>query len=149
MYAPLVEENMAGPSVPLWKGFFFVFLPSLVMFVLLDVTWITLVGGAIYKSVLGSMLRPTPQVVPGLLAWVCIVGSVYMFALPNTKNPAAAVRQGLLLGLCLYGTYEFTNLSILVPWTWALALVDTAWGSIACGAAAGLQSWIHRKLLTS
>ncbi|GIL62231.1 hypothetical protein Vafri_16500 [Volvox africanus] len=202
---------MKHPKPSLLVGLLFVFLPSLVVFILLDVTWIALVGGSIYKTVLGSFLRSTPQIVPGLLAWVCIVGSVYLFALPNTRTPAAAIRQlhsivrhfnhgllgnrtcntrdlqntsqctnipqllpsngqyrspiysdgsthiahqllfeqGLLLGLCLYGTYEFTNLSILVPWTWALALVDTAWGSIACGVAAGLQSWIYRKLLTS
>ncbi|GLC38505.1 hypothetical protein PLESTB_001732800 [Pleodorina starrii] len=145
MYVPL-EENMAAPNVPLWKSLLLVFLPSLVVFVLLDVTWISLVAGSIYKSVLGDLLRPTPLVVPGLVAWLCIVGSVYIFALPGARTPTAALRQGLLLGVGLYGTYEFTNLSILGPWTWALAAADTAWGATACGVAAVLQLWLTRRL---
>ncbi|GLI70811.1 hypothetical protein VaNZ11_015698, partial [Volvox africanus] len=77
---------MKRPYPSLLVGLLFVFLPSLVVFILLDVTWITLVGGSIYKTVLGNFLRSTPQIVPGLLAWVCIVGSVYLFALPNTRT---------------------------------------------------------------
>lgn len=50
------------------------------MFVGLDVVWITLVAGPMFKTVLGDMLRPTPDLVAGLAAWVCIVAAVQRFS---------------------------------------------------------------------
>jgi hypothetical protein len=32
------------------------------------------------------MLRPSPDIVAGLLAWVAIVGMVFHFALPKSAN---------------------------------------------------------------
>ncbi|KAG2499432.1 hypothetical protein HYH03_002379 [Edaphochlamys debaryana] len=137
---------VAHSHVAWWKSLGLVFLPSLVVFVALDLTWITLFAGSVYKDVLGDYLTPQPRVVPGLLAWLCIVGAVYLFALPLSRTPAGAARQGALLGLGLYGCYEATNLSILQRWTPALAAVDTAWGCTACAAAAVVQLLLQRRL---
>ncbi|KXZ42194.1 hypothetical protein GPECTOR_185g277 [Gonium pectorale] len=152
MYQSLEEPAVAPQmppgilNIPAWKSVCLVFIPSLVAFVLLDVTWISLVAGSIYKTVLGDVLRPTPDIPSGVLAWLCIVGTLYLFALPSSKNGLTALRQGALLGAGLYGCYEFTNLSILVPWTWGLALADTAWGSFVCGVACWIQHSLHRRV---
>ncbi|MDE3157076.1 MAG: DUF2177 family protein [Acidobacteriota bacterium] len=36
-----------------------------------------------------------------------------------------------LLGLVVYGVYDFTNYSTLRDWPLTLAVVDTAWGTVA------------------
>ncbi|KAG2448050.1 hypothetical protein HYH02_007077 [Chlamydomonas schloesseri] len=130
---------------PWWKHAV-VFIASLVAFVALDITWISLVAGQIYAKVLGDILRQ-PDPLAGILAWTCIVGAVYYFALPSSRgSPVLALRQGALLGLGLYGCYEFTNLSILTRWTWALAAVDTLWGCVACGVVCWVQLALTRRL---
>ncbi|KAG2431106.1 hypothetical protein HXX76_009636 [Chlamydomonas incerta] len=151
MYQPIAEtveegaQAVAKMAIPIWKQSV-VFLASLVAFVALDMTWIILVAGNIYKNVLGDFLRQ-PDPVAGILAWICIVGAVYYFALPSSRgSPALALRQGALLGLGIYGCYEFTNLSILERWTWGLAAADTVWGCVACGVVCWIQLMLTRRL---
>ncbi|GFR44282.1 hypothetical protein Agub_g5489 [Astrephomene gubernaculifera] len=148
MYHPLVD-GMGAASVPLWKSLLFIFLPSLVAFIALDITWIILIAGNLYVTTLGDFLRaPGAGLLPGLLAWLCVVASIYFFALPLSRSSTAALRQGALLGACLYGTYEFTNLAVLGRWTWSLALADTAWGTVVCGLTCCLQLWLQSRLLS-
>jgi uncharacterized membrane protein len=40
--------------------------------------------------------------------------------------------QGALFGLLLYGTVDLTNCALLTAWGWNVALVDMAWGTLAC-----------------
>ena len=97
--------RMTPPVLLVWcapAAGLLVFLPSLVAFVALDVTWISLVAGRIYKEVLGDLLRPTPDIPSGVLAWLCIVGAVQLFALTSAKTHLAALQQASWDGLtCL------------------------------------------------
>jgi uncharacterized membrane protein len=58
-------------------------LPSYIVFIILDVIWISLVAGTVYKEVLGDSIRDPPGVIAGLGAWICIVGACQVFALPQ------------------------------------------------------------------
>jgi uncharacterized membrane protein len=49
-----------------------------------------------------------------------------------------------MLGGVIYATYELTNHCILAPWTWGLALADTAWGALACAATSAVQLSLAR-----
>lgn len=145
MYTSLTEQPKLAP----WKAGLAVFLPSLVCFVALDVTWIWLVASGMYKHVLGDSLRSPPGVVAGILAWICIVGTVYLFALPYAlpeRSWKLALQQGAVVGTLLYGTFEFTNLSIIKSWTWGLAFADLAWGGLVCAIAAVVQLFLYSKV---
>jgi len=125
-------------SLALWQVLVVV-LTSFIVFVAMDLVWIALVAGPAFKEVLGILMRPTPDIPSGLLAWVVIVGGVYYFAGAPARTIQHAAKQGALLGLVIYGTYELTNLSLINTWTWGLAAADIAWGSFACSCAAVLQ----------
>ena len=32
-----------------------------------------------------------------------------------------------------YGTYEFTSMSIMKNWSWAMVATDTVWGAVLTG----------------
>jgi uncharacterized membrane protein len=127
-YSPLDDMQL-----PLWKCLLFIYAPALVLFVLLDGVFIAFVAGPMFKAALGDMLRPSPDIVAGLLAWVAIVGMVFHFALPKSANFQTAFVKGVTVGLGLYSTYELTNMSIITTWSWAIVASDIAWGSFACG----------------
>lgn len=48
--------------------------------------------------------------------------------------------------LPFFRTPQFTNLSILTPWTWALAAIDTVWGCVACAVVCWVQLALTRRL---
>mmetsp|Transcript_16555 Transcript_16555/g.35818 ORF Transcript_16555/g.35818 Transcript_16555/m.35818 type:complete len:151 (-) Transcript_16555:854-1306(-) len=144
MYTPI--DEMANDKLPAWKSLLLVFFPALVIFVLLDAVFITFVAGPMFQEVLSGMLRPTPDLVAGLLAWVCIVGLVYHFALPRSHTLQEALIQGAIAGLFLYGTYELTNMSVISTWRYDVVAVDMAWGSTACAIACATMFLLHGKL---
>jgi uncharacterized membrane protein len=51
--------------------------------------------------------------------------------------------QGAVLGVLLYGTVDLTNAALLKGWSWAVALVDMAWGTLACATLALMQNRLH------
>ncbi|KIY98322.1 hypothetical protein MNEG_9641 [Monoraphidium neglectum] len=140
MYSPL--SRAGGPSQPglpgralaSLKALGLVFLPSFVAFVILDVIWITYVAKDVYAG-LKPILKEDPDPVAAVLSWIAIVMGAYVFVLPRTGGGRTAwhvVGQGALFGLLLYGTVDLTNCALLTAWGWNVALVDMAWGTLAC-----------------
>lgn len=46
-----------------------------------------------FQAALQDLLRPSPDLLAGVLAWLCIVGLVYVFALPRAHNSQSAFLQ--------------------------------------------------------
>lgn len=145
-YQP-VDEAASSGELPYHLAALGVVLPSLLVFILMDVAWIALVAGPLFKEVLGPLMRPQPGILAGLLAWLIIVTGVWYFAAAAARTPQRALTQGLLMGAVIYGTYELTNTSVISTWTWSLAAADMAWGSFACGMAALTQQQLQRVWL--
>ena len=61
----------------------FVLLPAFLVFVCVDVLFISMVAAPLFAQALGALMRPTPDITSGLLAWVVIVGTVYTYAVPR------------------------------------------------------------------
>lgn len=58
---------------------------------------------------------------------------------PPPPPPAHPTKQGALFGFLLYGTVDLTNCALLLNWGWRVALIDMAWGSLACSVLALTQ----------
>ena len=43
-------------------GLLYIYLPSLVVFVIADVAFITTIAGPMFKEALGDLLRPQPEI---------------------------------------------------------------------------------------
>eukprot|EP00775_Hariotina_reticulata_P013440 gene13440-biopygen15332 len=137
-----------GAELPLWRSIAGVFLPSLVAFVALDAVWITVIAGSFYKENLSGILKTDVDALAAALSWVSIVAINWVFVLPRTagKGVLNCITQGALLGLLLYGTVDLTNCALLKDWGWPVALVDMAWGTVACSVLAFVQNQLHAWL---
>jgi uncharacterized membrane protein len=117
------------------------YIGSAVVFFALDFIWLSLAVPRLYKPLLGSLLRDSPNLpVAAAFYLVYVVGLVVFAVLPANASGSwlAAVGLGALLGLVAYGTYDFTNLSTIRDWPLMVSLVDLAWGvSVSAVAAAG------------
>ena len=117
------------------------YLAGAFVMVPLDIAWLTLGGGPVYRRLLGALLLEKP-VMPAAVAFylLYLAGIVYFAAAPAVERGdwRGAVLRGALLGLIAYGTYDLTNLASLKGWAWQVTLMDMAWGMVVTAIAAGI-----------
>lgn len=56
------------------------------------------------------------------------------------------VARAALVGLVCYATYDLTNLATLDQWSWRLAGLDVAWGTLLSAAAGTTASLVAQRL---
>uniref|UniRef100_A0A6C0DTP1 DUF2177 family protein n=1 Tax=viral metagenome TaxID=1070528 RepID=A0A6C0DTP1_9ZZZZ len=113
----------------------------------LDAVWLTLNASkhaALIKTVQGSAAQV--RAVPALLVYVLIPLAVAYFAILPAKTLSEATTRGAALGTAMYGLYDLTNLATLKGWTTAMAVTDTLWGTVLCGAGAAVGFYTQSKL---
>lgn len=118
-----------------------------IAFFALDFIWLNLAVPRLYKPLLGTLLRDSPNLpVAAAFYLVYVVGLVVFAVLPAASAGSwlMALGLGALLGLVAYGTYDFTNLSTIRDWPLMVSLVDLAWG-VSVSAAASLVGYAAVK----
>ncbi len=115
-------------------------IATAVAFLVVDLAWITLFLGNVYKAELGDLMRQSPNgLAAGAFYLGYIAGIVYFAVRPalEENRVGPAVLNGALLGALAYGTYTLTNYAIFSQWSMTLALSDIAWGAfLTAGSAA-------------
>ncbi len=112
------------------------YLVFLVIFGVIDIIWLSVMAGALYRPALGPILLDKIRWAPALLFYFAFPAGLIHFALMpalQAGSPVAALTNGALLGLLAYGTYDLTNYATLRPWTLKITLADLAYGGIVAG----------------
>lgn len=57
---------------------------------------------------------------------------MFLVSAPALRDaaPERAALHGAVIGAMAYGTYEFTSMSIMKNWSWAMVATDTIWGAV-------------------
>lgn len=123
----------------------------IIVFLALDLTWITWVIKKLYAVQFGSLLhQPYPRLGASALAYLCILIGIFYFGILGGQGQSLrALGAGALFGFCSYGIYAFTNLAVFEPWTFKVAIFEVMGGTINCGLTAGLVSLFFRSSLSS
>lgn len=118
------------------------YLASLVVFLVVDFAWLSVMAPRFYKPTLGDIAIPSFNLLPAVVFYVLYPIGLFIFAVsPALKSGllSTALLCGALFGFFTYATYDLTNQATLRNWTTSLTLVDVAWGtclaavSAACG----------------
>lgn len=124
---------------------------SLLLFVALDIAWLTSMGASLYRATLGDILLPTVRLEPALAFYLLFPLGIVVFAVApalRSNTPMAAAFYGGLFGLIAYATYDLTNHATLKNWTMKLTLIDMLYGTIAVALVATLTvyalHWLGR-----
>jgi uncharacterized membrane protein len=119
-----------------WIG---AFVAAVAAFCACDFVWLGFVAGDFYASRLNGLLLPEPYLAPALVFYPLYVVGLLVFCV----RPALAVqswRRAVLLatlfGLIAYATYDLSNLATLKGWSFAVSLVDIAWGMVVSSVSA-------------
>jgi len=141
------QRRSVSMSVPF--AYLGVYLASLLVFLLVDAVWLTLVMRPLFERHIGDMLRESILLAPAAGFYlIYVAGVVYLCVEPGLREGSVwpALGHGLLLGFLAYGTYEFTNMSTLRGWAWPMLITDTAWGMALTGGTAVAGLLVARAL---
>lgn len=106
---------------------------------ILDIAWLRVVMGPLYRAELGEMLRAQPSLAPSLVFYLLYAIGVVVFAVMPGVDSTSLLRAGLLgalLGLVAFAMYDLSNLSNFKVWPLNLAILDIAWGTFLTAVAA-------------
>lgn len=125
------------------------YLAILLPFCLMDASWLTIMGGLLYKPTLADILLPTLKIAPAASFYAIYpIGLVVFAALPALKsgNAMTATLYGAIFGAIAYGTYDLTNYATLRNWTLQITVVDICWGAFASAVAAAVGVYLTRSI---
>jgi uncharacterized membrane protein len=114
--------------------------------VVLDMLWLGVIAKSWYQQGIGHLMAAQPNMLIGLLFYLLFPVGLLVFAvLPSIDEQGwlNAALLGALFGFFAYATYDITNLATLRNWPLALSVVDTLWGSLVSGLAAGAGKAVH------
>jgi uncharacterized membrane protein len=125
------------------------YLVTLLVIVPIDFLFLGIVAKDFFTSQVGNMLGEI-RLGPAILFYLLYVAGIVIFV----SGGAGATWQstllyGALFGFFCYATFELTSMSLLKQWSWAVVVVDVAWGSFvtAVSSTAGLlvANWVGIK----
>lgn len=118
------------------KSFLTLFSIAALLFLALDLIWLSLVARSVYVAEIGSLLKPKPNLVAAVAFYVTFIAGLTFFVLQPGFMAEDIVRGALIgaaFGLVTYATYDLTNLATLNGFTVRIALIDMAWGTVLTG----------------
>lgn len=79
-------------------------------------------------------------------AYAVLLGAFYVLVLRSREVAGVwhGVSRGLAFGIAVYGVYNLTNKATLRGYSWTMVAVDTAWGTFAFAALAGIYCVLSR-----
>jgi uncharacterized membrane protein len=125
------------------------YVVSGIAFLAIDAVWLGIMGNALYRPQLGSLVLEKFLLAPAIAFYLVYPVGIMVFAVAPGLQAASGVTallHGLLFGFLAYATYNLTNLATLRGWSPLVTAIDIGWGAIATGAAAGVGYGIMRLL---
>ena len=126
------------------------FIISMLVFFILDMTWIGYISKDMYFKSYANWLRlDNGGLLPVWWATV-IIYALFAFATLTLVVPLSqgsllsALFYGASLGLVIYGVYDFTCVAIFKDWPVMMAFVDWLWGTFLCAVSAAITVYVSR-----
>ena len=125
------------------------YVVTLFVIIPLDFLFLGVVAKDFFTSQVGNMLGEI-KLVPAVLFYLLYVAGVVIFVSGGQGATwQSTLLYGALFGFFCYATFELTSMSMLKNWSWAVVVVDVAWGSFvtAVASTAGLlvANWLVAK----
>ena len=126
------------------------YLVTLLVMVPIDFLFLGVVAKDFFTSQVGHLLGEI-KLVPAILFYLLYVAGIVIFVSGEEGATwRSTLLYGALFGLFCYATFELTSMSMLKNWSWAVVVVDIAWGSFvtAVASTAGLlvANWVVPKV---
>jgi uncharacterized membrane protein len=108
------------------------YLVAAVVFLALDLVWLSLVAQGLYEHFLGDLLADSPNVAAAFVFYaIFVAGLVYFVIAPAVEEQSArtALVRGAAFGLVTYATWDLTSLAVIEGFPVGIVPIDLAWGT--------------------
>jgi len=123
---------------------------AVVVFFIIDLTWLGVVARSFYQAQLGHLLRTNVNWAAAIVFYaIFVVGIIVLAVWPavDRQSLGHAVFLGALLGLVTYAAYDLTNLATLDGFPFKVVVVDMVWGTVLCAAVSGITYLASTRVL--
>lgn len=124
------------------------YLTALVIFLGIDMVWLTVIAKDLYGKYLGYLMTKTPNLVAaGIFYLLFVIGLVVFVLEPAMKNNSLTevLWRGALFGLITYATYDLTNLATIRDWPLLITVIDLIWGTVLSTSVATITYLVSKK----
>lgn len=108
-----------------------------VVFLAVDLVWLSLIADRLYDHFLGDLLADSPNVAAAVAFYaIFVAGLVYFVIAPAVaeQSARAALVRGAAFGFVTYATWDLTSLAVLDGFPVEIVPIDLAWGTFLAAA---------------
>ncbi len=113
------------------------YLLAAVVFLALDLVWLSVVAQGLYEHFLGDLLADSPNAAAAFVFYaIFVAGLVYFVIAPAVEERLARVAlvRGAAFGLVTYATWDLTSLAVIEGFPVGIVPIDLAWGTFLAAA---------------
>ncbi len=112
------------------------YLVTLFVIVPIDFLFLGVIAKGFFTSQVGHLLGEI-KLVPAVLFYLTYVAGILIFVSGGTGATwQSTLLYGALFGFFCYATFELTSMAMLKNWSWAVVVVDIAWGAFVTAVSA-------------
>ena len=106
-------------------------LISALIFLIIDVIWLSFSVKSFYRPNIGHLLLETPVMWAAILFYlIYVIGLAVVIIEPSLdyQNTQKFLVKAFMFGFVAYGTYNLTNMATIKGWSPYVVFVDMVWG---------------------
>ena len=132
------------------KCFIVAALIASIIFLIVDVIWLSLATKSFYRPLLGDPIPDKTLLWAAGLFYVLYMFGMALIVIQPCVEPEALIKSlytGFIFGLVAYGTYNLTNMAVIKDWSPTVVFVDMFWGGALTAVSATSGIYLARKIV--
>ena len=132
------------------KCFIVAALIASIIFLIIDVIWLSFATKSFYRPLLGDLISDKPVLWAAGLFYILYMFGMAVIVIQPCIEPGALTKSlftGFIFGLVAYGTYNLTNMATVKGWSPNVVFVDMLWGGFLTAFSSYFGILIAKKLL--
>tara|TARA_X000000950_G_scaffold173932_1_gene211451 strand:- start:287 stop:700 length:414 start_codon:yes stop_codon:yes gene_type:complete len=121
-----------------------------VIFLIVDVIWLSFATKSFYRPLIGNLLAEKPVIWAAALFYILYVFGMSIIVIQpciESDSIFKTIYIGFIFGLVAYGTYNLTNMAVLNGWSPTVTFVDMFWGGSLTAFSATTGLYIAKKIV--
>ena len=134
----------------MFKCFIVATLIASVIFLIVDVIWLSFATKSFYRPLLGDLISEKPVLWAAGLFYILYMFGMAVIVIQPCIEPSGlfkSVYTGFIFGLVAYGTYNLTNMAVIKDWSPTVVFVDMFWGGGLTALSATSGIFFAKKLV--
>ena len=134
------------------KSLLTAFIFASIIFLIIDVIWLSITVKALYRPHLGGLLRDQPIMWAAVLFYlIYMIGLSLIILRPALINDSIlqAFWTGIIFGVVAYGTYNLTNMATIKNWSSTIVMIDMIWGGILTGFSSAIAIYLTKSFFSN